>query len=53
MRHAEVLKALEGGTDADGNVQVGETSTAKKAPAPIKNDDKASYKEKKKSDNEK
>ena len=47
-RHAEDLKALEDGKTVKAS-EVGETTGAdsKKAPAPIKNDDKTSYKEKK------
>jgi len=47
-RHAEELKALEEGKKAKAS-EIGETTgeKAKNAPAPIKNDDKSSYKEKK------
>ncbi|MBQ2724221.1 MAG: hypothetical protein IJF78_00795, partial [Clostridia bacterium] len=47
-RHAEDLRALEEGRTVKAS-EVGETTGAdsKKAPAPIKNDDKTSYKVKK------
>ena len=47
-RHAEDLKALEDGKKVKAS-EVGETTgeKAKNAPAPIKNDEKSSYKEKK------
>jgi len=47
-RHAEELKALEEGKKAKAS-EIGDTTgeNSKNAPAPIKNDEKSSYKEKK------
>ena len=47
-RHAEELRALEDGKKVKAS-EVGETTgdKAKNAPAPIKNDDKSAYKNKK------
>ena len=51
-RHAEELKALEEEREARANYKpkfgLGKTTEAKDAPAPIKNDEKTSYEEKKK-----